>query len=298
MGIVIRSVATCLATLVLALSAGAPPAGATCDLFDHPELVEIAGYLDVAMEPFVTPDGRYLLFNNSNAPDDQTDLHYAQGSGNAFVYRGKLHGANSSDLDGVPSVSSDGVLYFVSPRNYGQGFSVIHRGIFSAGDVRDVELVGGISRGLPGFVNFDAEISRDGLTLAFVDGALVPGAPAPFHADLVFARREGAGFARLSNSDEILRNVNTTALEYAPALSADGLELFFTRFVFVPGSQPENYRSSRSDASEAFGPPELLAFPGFAEAPALSPDGQWVYFHARSSSGEPFRIYRARRCST
>ncbi len=291
--------ASCAAALLLTVSAGTPSAEASCKLFGDPELVEITGYLDVAMEPFVTPDGRYLLFNNSNDPPEATDLHYAEGSGNTFAYRGKLTGANSADLDGVPSVSAEGQLYFVSPRNYGQGFSVIHRGTFEAGEVRDVQLVAGISRGIPGFVNFDAEISRDGSLLAFVDGAIVPGAPFPFHGDLVFASREATRFTRLSNSDEILRNVNTPALEYAPALAADGLELFFTRFLTVPGSQPENYRTSRNTTSETFGPPELLdLFPGFVEAPALSPDGRWLYFHARSDSRERFRIYRASRCAT
>ncbi len=284
--------------MLVIISAGAPGAEASCELFTEPELVEMPGYRGVAMEPFVTPDGRYLLFNDSNDPANDTDLHYAERTGNAFVYRGRLPGANSTELDGVPSVSKDGLLYFVSPRNYGSGFSVIHRAKFSAGKVQGVELVEGVSRGLPGFVNFDAEISWDGSKLVFVDGALVPGGPFPLHADLVIARRTGTGFARLPNSDEIFQNVNTTALEYAPALSRNGRELFFTRFLAVPGSQPETYRSTRAKTTEAFGPPAPLdLFAGFYEAPAFSPDERSIYFHARTDSKAPFRIYRVRRCS-
>jgi hypothetical protein len=37
-------------------------------LFDNPERVTILGYDDDAMEPFITRDGRYLLFNNLNEP--------------------------------------------------------------------------------------------------------------------------------------------------------------------------------------------------------------------------------------
>ncbi len=284
--------------VVLILAAVAPMAEASCALFEEPEIVEMPGYRGVAMEPFVTPDGRYLLFNDSNDPANNTDLHYAEKKGSAFLYRGKLGGANSTDLDGVPSVSKDGQLYFVSPRSYGQGFSVIHRARFSAGKVRSVELVPGVSRGLPGFVNFDAEISRDGSTLVFVDGVIVPGAPFPLHGDLVIARRNGEGFARHANSDDIFRNVNSAALEYAPALSSDGRELLFTRFLAVPGSQPQTYRSTRPNTSEAFGPPGLLdLYSGFHEAPAYSPDERSIYFHARSDERAPFRIYRVRRCS-
>jgi Tol biopolymer transport system component len=32
--------------------------------FSHPRAVSIRGYGGIAMEPFVTPDGRYLLFSN------------------------------------------------------------------------------------------------------------------------------------------------------------------------------------------------------------------------------------------
>ena len=43
-----------------------------------PERVAIVGYTGAAMEPFVTPDARYLLFNNSNDPAIDTHLHYAE----------------------------------------------------------------------------------------------------------------------------------------------------------------------------------------------------------------------------
>jgi hypothetical protein len=53
--------------------------------------------------------------------------------------------------------------------------------------------------------------------------------PAPKESDLLVAHRDGDRFSLDPNSAEIMRNVNTTALEYAPDISGDGLELYFTR---------------------------------------------------------------------
>jgi hypothetical protein len=53
--------------------------------------------------------------------------------------------------------------------------------------------------------------------------------PAPKESDLLVAQRDGDRFSLDPNSAEIMRNVNTTALEYAPDISGDGLELYFTR---------------------------------------------------------------------
>ncbi len=46
--------------------------------FANPQRVTIQGYNDHAMEPFITRDGRYLLFNNLNQPSVNTNLHYAE----------------------------------------------------------------------------------------------------------------------------------------------------------------------------------------------------------------------------
>ena len=41
--------------------------------------------------------------------------------------------------------------------------------------------------------------------------------------------KHDAEFARAPDSDDLLRPVNTQDLPYAPAVSSDGLELFFAR---------------------------------------------------------------------
>jgi hypothetical protein len=127
------------------------------------------------MEPFLTHDGRFLLFNNRNDPGVDTNLHYAERiDGLHFVYRGEIQGVNTSALEAVPSVSCDGDLYFVSTRSYPQTFSTIYRARFSAGVASGVQLVPGISRRTPGWVNFDAEVSADGQTLYAVDSLFTP----------------------------------------------------------------------------------------------------------------------------
>ncbi len=44
-------------------------------VFTNPQPVTIEGYSQDAMEPFISPDGNYLFFNNSNSlPPDQSVL--------------------------------------------------------------------------------------------------------------------------------------------------------------------------------------------------------------------------------
>ncbi len=119
----------------------------------------------------------------------------------------------------------------------------------------------------------------------------------PFWHWVVFARESGrsyvldskrslqrhtrTGSRRLSSARALLRNVNTAALEYAPAVSSDLLELFFTRLE-RSGRSPRTaiLRSVRPSAAAPFGPPERLAsITGFVEAPTLSSDGRSLYYH-------------------
>lgn len=63
----------------------------------------------------------------------------------------------------------------------------------------------------------------------------------PKTADLFLARRASSRFERMPGDRGILANLNTTALEYAPALSQDNLEIFFTRLTKgLFGAKPHN----------------------------------------------------------
>jgi Tol biopolymer transport system component len=140
--------------------------------------------------------------------------------------------------------------------------------------------VASVSRQQGGSVNFDAEISADGQTLWFDDGQY-SSSDVLQAARIAVANRQGAGFVRQASSAVLLGAVNAVGLNYAPSISVDGLELFFTRVdSTTSGASPAIYRSTRPDPSSAFGPVALLAAAsGFVEAPSLSADGRLLYFH-------------------
>ena len=263
--------------------------------FGNPERVTIRGYEGDAMEPSIARDGRYLLFNNRNDPRINTNLHFAERVDDlTFNYRGEIKGVNTAALEGVPSVDRMGNLFFVSTRSYKETLSTLYRGRFDDGNVSGVQLVPGISRRLPGIVTFDAEIASDGDTLFVVDGRFT-GGEVPETADIAIAFRDDTGFRRLPSGGDLLKNVNTPALEYAPAISRDLLELFFTRMDRSSGStRTEILRAARASTEAAFGIPEkVLPIAGFIEAPALSDDGRSLYYH--KLEGGRFVILRVAR---
>lgn len=254
--------------------------------FGAPRHVTIRGYAGEAMEPFIARDGRYLLFNDSNeAPD--TNLYYAERVDEVtFDFRGPVAGANSAVLDAVPSLDRAGNLYFISTRSYFADLSTIYRARFADGVASGVTVLGGLTEGIPGHLNFDAEIDDAGDTLYFVDGSYTQ-PPVPDAADLAIAVRDGAGFRRSPDGARLLAAVNTPALEYAPSIASSGLELFFTRYA---DGTLGIYRSVRWRADAPFEAPQRVrGIDGIVEAPALSGDGRTLYFHRKD--GAHYSIY-------
>jgi hypothetical protein len=291
---------TILAALAAAAACAPPGAGRSAaahasapqdSSFTDPRCAEIRGYQADAMEPFLTRDGRYLLFNSSNAPGVDTDIHVARVVDElTFDHVGPLRGANSRVLDGVPTVAASGDFYFVSVRSYDTTMFTVYRGRFANGAVTEVRLVPGLPRERT-VVVFDVEVSPDGNTLYYARG-IFTGGPVPKTADLQAARRAGDAFALSSEQTALLARVNTTeGLEYAPGLSADERELYFTRLY---GTSPAIYRSVRATRDAAWGTPaRVAAIQGFVEAPTLSADGRRLYYHQRVN--DRFVICRVRR---
>ncbi len=256
-------------------------------LFIDPQPVAIDGYTGDAMEPFVTRDGRYLLFNN-RPESPNTDLYYAEYVDPLrWTFRGEVRGVNTLSLEGVASLDRSNNFYFVSTRNYEQTLSTAYRARFNAGTVDNVELVPGISVQIFGRLNFDVDISQDGGTLYFVDSQFT--AEGPIAADLRHARRLGDGFVRLDET--ILAATNTIDLEYAPSISSDGLLLLFTRLrreTFDAGI----YASLRKRNDLPFSPGvRLAALSGFVEAACFTTDETAIYFHRLD--GDRYNLYRA-----
>ena len=147
---------------------------------------------------------------------------------------------------------------------------------------------------MPGWVNFDAEISADGKTLYFVDGYF-GNTGQPQSAILTDAVQSGTGFKRLREHDRLFANINSDWLQYAPSVSTDELEVFFTRVRRIePAAQPAIFRSVRPSVTEPFSVPQRIsAIQGFAEASTLSPDGRSLYYHTRLHGR--FRVRRVSR---
>ncbi len=188
-----------------------------------------------------------------------------------------------------------GKLYFVSNRKYQDTLSTIYQSKFTGGEAADVRLVQGISKLKACWVNFDVEVTADGQSLYFVDSRF-DRTGHPQTANLAIAEKSGAVFQRLPNSGELLKNINTDALEYGACISADQLELYFTRVntPLTADSAPEIFVSTRKNINESFGiPSKISAITGFAEAPTISPDGQTLYFHKKEN--DKFALYMVRK---
>jgi len=276
-----------LLLLVFGCRPGIPEGTTAAIEFYQPVEVNVHGYSGNIMEPFISRDGTILFFNNLNNPPENTNLHWATKiNDTAFEYKGEITGINTNDLEAVASMDTAGNLYFVSNRNYQNTLSTIYQCNFNNGNATNVHLTQGISKLQAGQVNFDVEVSANGQELYFVDAQFNQSGN-PQSADLVIAEKTGTGFKRLPDSDKIMQNINTDGLEYAACISANQLELYFTRvgLPLTATSHPEIYYSTRQNLQEAFGKPtKIAAITGFAEAPTIAPDQRTLYFHRRENN--------------
>jgi hypothetical protein len=266
--------------VVLLLWTAAPGAQAAPAGWSKPEPVRIEGYAGEAMEPFLSRDGATLFFNTRNDPESDTDIHFARRHEDlTFVHQGVLQGTKSRELDGVPTMARDGTFCFISPRDYRQTLNSVFCGHFNGNAVVDVAPQMGLKSARLGRLIFDVELSADGHEMVFAEGTFSGGA-APDDADLYLGERDGNGFVRSGDGARVMKRVNSDALEYAPSLSADGLELFFTRLTgFWIFRQAQIFRSTRRSAAEPFSEPVRVPLDGFVEGPSSSADGRSLYFH-------------------
>lgn len=251
------------------------------------------------MEPFIAPDGKTLYFNNSNEPGVDTNLLVASRIGpDAFRYVGEVAGANSPVLDAVPSMDVHGRFYFTSVRQYGRDLKSIFVGQLKGGGIENAHAVeGSFTPTIPGWINMDVSVSPDGHTMYISRARFEAGVPFPRESDLMIATHTGDAFAIDTRSQELFAKVNTPDLEYAPAVSTDGLELYFTRASGLGGGRPEDVSvrilvARRAGTGEAFDSPRVLdPLTGYVEAPAPSIDGKELFFHKKVDGR--FVIYRA-----
>jgi len=281
-------------------SGGGAEAG---NVFCNPRAVSIDGYDDDVMEPFISRDGSLLLFNNSNDPNVDTNLHLARVKGPfEFEYVGPIEGANSKALDGVPSLDENGRLVFISTRSYDMDRKTLYAGQLEGRRATQVApLRGSLARGRPPWFNMDAELAPDGEVLYYVENEFDPAKGRPKSSNILVARLRDGRYVEDPDGRRIMRNVNTDELEYAPAISADGLALFFTRAEgIVVGNRAGAsgtfiYVATRQHVDDPFGAPvRLRAIRGFVEGPTVTSDGKRLYYHARIDG--KFVLHAVERC--
>ena len=282
--------------------ANAEPALAIDDGFTAPRPVAIAGYAGDAMEPFLTRDGRWLLFNTRNGPKDQTDLMLARRTDDShFTFVGPLAGANSGSLDGVASVDRNGQFFFVSNRDYDRTGNTLWTGSFADSQVRDARpLVTDFTPKKLLRLNIDLEVSADGDELYFAENRWDLFRRRPGSSHLAVANRAISAtnqpiFVRRADSDALFSALRSGALDYAPATSVDRLTLYFTRWqAGRSGTVPHILVSRRATTTSAWSSPRLLAAAsGFVEGPTVTPDGCGILYHAKV--GEAYRLFLVRR---
>jgi hypothetical protein len=274
-------------------SSGSPQQVGNYTAFGNPELVTVTGYSSNIMEPFISRDGAYLFFNDNGS---NKNIYYATFvNATTFQYAGPISAINTSAVEGTPTMDVSNNFYYISTANYPTTFDTLYTGTWNSSTVTGSAAVTGLAITTPGFINFDVEVSPDGSTLYFDDGDFRGGNNFPDAANIAIAVYTGSGFARIPNSSTIMANVNTADLEYAPAISADGLELFFTR-LDLNSMGTGIYRAARSNAGSPFETPQLVsAINGFVEGPALSPDEKSLYYHRLNTTTVKFELYRVTR---
>ena len=261
-----------------------------------PEIkVFISGYSGDAMEPFLSPDGATLFFNSLN-DGVQTRLYYAtRVDDSTFTYIGEVNGANEPNnpqLNAVASLDTTGNFLWVSTRGYPVNMDNLHRGNYSGGTVTNVNRVHGTFYVYqPGWIIMDAAVTHDGNELYYCN-AFFDTCNGPCKASLGIASRvNDSTFNTTANSATILQHVNDTNYRvYAPQLSANGLELYFTRL--LNGSfNTEICVSVRATAADTFSSPQVLVaeFPNVPEAATVDSSASLMYYHKKTNG--TFTIY-------
>lgn len=261
--------------------------------FGNEKLVTINGLSFDAMEPFISPDGNTLFFNSLNSGGN-TNLYYAtRNNDTIFTFAGMVNGtydSSSNHLDAVASIDSANNFFWVSLRYIPN----LHKGNYAAGTVNNVSQVFGTSNILApsGWLIMDAAIDYRGNLLYYSNGYFGPTYTecigAPCEAKMGIAEKvNDSTFNKSTNSDAILANVNdTNYLVYAPQVTVDGLELYYTRLLKA-SFDTELCVAVRNDVVDAFSLPSPIysSLGFFPEAATLSADKQKMYYHKKNTAG-------------
>lgn len=283
--------------------------------FTNPQYVAISnlpnGYGNTPIsteEPFVSRDGRFLFFNTGDK-ENHKDLHFAEWKSNHWRYRGEVDDKvnTAKEVEGNPTMDADYNFFYIDSSTK----TMVLKSHFypitgKLGALRNEKGVPErVVKPFKRFVgNMGVEVSADGDTLYFSRATwqMRGLSLGPFEdSDILFSqRKEGKYVYDEAEAKRVMQYINTPDMEYAASISADGLELFFTRLPLADLKKgivhSQIMTARRSNLMEAFGRPQPIAAIGsdeFVEGPSISPDGRELYYHKRV--GEKFRLYKVTR---
>lgn len=259
--------------------------------FGSEKAVTISGLNFDAMEPFISLDGNTLFFNSLNSGGN-TNLYFATKiNDTTFNWGGLVNGTyetSANHLDAVASVDSSNNFYWTSLRSIPN----LYRGMYYNGQVNNISKVYGTCNILtPGWIIMDAAINYQGNLLYYSNGYFGPTysecVGVPCKAILGIAQKiNDSTFNKTSNSDTILSNINdTNYLIYAPQVTKDLLELYYTRLL-KGGFNTEICVSVRNTVNERFSVPKVIysSFGYFPEAASPTSDKQKLYYHKKDGN--------------
>lgn len=259
--------------------------------------VTINGYTLDAMEPHISPDGNALFFNSLNS-GGTTSLYYAgRVNDSTFNLVGPMPVVNETVtpyLNAVASLDTNDTFYWVSLRGYPTNINNLHRVTFgTSGPTNFGRVYGNFNVNAPGYLIMDAAISYEGNYLYYCNAyfnSCAFGMPCASRMG-VAAKVNDSTFNYLPNTNSIFANVNDTSyIVYAPFVTPDGLELYFSRaLIGVP--QTEVCVSVRSNTLSAFSTPTTMitSLNNVPEAPTLTTNKNVLYYHKKS--GGVFNIF-------
>lgn len=259
--------------------------------------VTINGFTVDAMEPHISPDGNALFFNSLNS-GGTTSLYYAaKVNDSTFNLIGLMPVVNETVtpyLNAVASLDTADNFYWVSLRGYPADIHNLHRVRFAtSGPTNFGRVYGNFNINAPGYLIMDAAISYEGDYLYYCNAyfnSCAFGMPCSSRMG-VAQKVNDSTFNYLPNTNSIFANVNdTNYIVYAPFVTPDGLELYFSRaLIGVP--QTEICVSVRSNTLSAFSTPTTMitSLNNTPEAPTLTTNKNVLYYHKKS--GGVFTIF-------
>ena len=269
----------------------------TYPLFGNETQVTINGLTFDAMEPSLSIDGNVLFFNSLN-DGITTSLHYASRvNDSVFNYIGLVPIVNQTvtpRLDAVSSLDSANNFYWVSLRSYPTYLENLHRIRFlNVGYTNFGRVYGDFYINQPGYLIMDATINYNGNELIYCNAYFNNCSGLPCEASMGIATKlNDSTFNKVANTSSLMFNINDTSnyLVYAPHISKDGLELYYTRLLKT-GVQTEIVVSVRTTTTSSFSSPSVLVTsPSITpEGPVLTTDKSKMYYHKKS--GSLYRIF-------